>query len=532
MSKSYQLFFKEIENFQNTFKSSIEKEKKGQELTNEFLTLMSQNIHGKKISKTNPLYTHLEQVNQTLEKFILDIQKEWNNLNLSKELSQNFGDKLVFFVFGKVNAGKSSFSNLFTELSEIKSEIFYLDKENKTKSNSNSHFKVGQTETTARIQWVELGSLILVDSPGLHSITGENATLTKKYLDSADAIIWLTSSGSPGQVQELEELAREMRKEKPILPIITKSDLYEEDWCDETEKIVKKLTAKDKLTREAQEKDVKKRAGEVLTKLNSKSTLLTPISISSQCAKEGMVEESNIEILFKSLNNNILKNAIEYKSEKPKKLLIKYFELEIIEKVDKHLVPNIQQLKKNIRQQQIKLEDKKRFLSNTLLADINYKILSLVKKHEQSKNTQQLTEELNEYVARTFNSEISKVLKELFSDIKQTTIKLNPNSVAKYENVEFSYTVRGRERGFWDKLSSFDWSDRESDYTETEVIGIDGSAVTTSLRNNIKKEITSSIEDVFSDFNQTFESLVSNISSMEREVEKFKTKIKELKNEN
>ena len=532
MSQNHKIFFKEIEKFQDSFKSSIAKEKRGKELINEFISLISKNIEQKQISKSNPLYEHMEQINQTLNNFVLDIQKEWKNFTLSGELSKDFGDKLIFFVFGKVNAGKSSFSNLFSELSEKKSEIFYLDKNNKIKSNQDSIFKVGQTETTARIQWVELGSLILVDSPGLHSITGANAELTKKYLGSADTIIWLTSSGSPGQVQELEELAKEIRKEKPILPVITKSDVYEEDWCDVKEELIKNLIPKDKNTREAQEQDVKKRAKDVLIKLNSKSTLLNPISISSQCAKEKMIEASNIEALFETLNKHILKNAIEYKSKKPKKLLLKYFELEIIEKVDKNLLPKIKKLKKDIRQQQIKLEEKKKLLSNSLLADINYQIISLVKKHEQLKNTQQLTKELNQYIALKFNDEISKVLKELFSDIKQTTIKLNPNSVAEYKNVEFSYKIRGNKRGLWDKVTSWDFSDRESSSTETEVIGVDSSAVTASLRKSIHEEVTQTIENIFTEFNQTFESLVSNINTMEREVERFKTKIKELKNEN
>ena len=249
MKNKYKIFFQEIQKFKKSFTDSKEKEKRGQELTQEFLTLISKNIHEKNITQSNPLYSHIDSINHTLESFVKNIEKEWKNFTLSEELSKDFGDKLIFFVFGKVNAGKSSFSNLFSDLSGLTSEIYYLDENNQIQTNKENNFKVGQTETTARIQWIELDSLILVDSPGLHSITDKNAELTKQYLDSADAIIWLTSSGSPGQVQELEELAKEMRKEKPILPVITKSDVYEEDWCDKADDIIKTLKAKDSHTR-------------------------------------------------------------------------------------------------------------------------------------------------------------------------------------------------------------------------------------------------------------------------------------------
>lgn len=531
MNKKYEIFFQEIEKFQDSIKTSIEKEEKGKKLTDDFIKLISHTIQEKKIANNNPLNSHIEQINETLNDFISDTQKEWQNFTLSKELSKNFEDKLIFFVFGKVNAGKSSFSNLFTELSNKNSEIFYLDENNKVKSNKDSIFKVGQTETTARIQWVELGSLVLVDSPGLHSITKTNADLTKKYLDSADAIIWLTSSGSPGQVQELEELAKELRKEKPILPVITKSDKYEEDWCDETDKLIKILKPKDKNNRKAQEQDVKKRAKEVLEKSNSKSTLLDPISISAQCAKEGMMEESNIEALFHILTKKILQDSIAYKSEKPKKLLIKYFELEIIEKVDKRLLPKICTLKSEIQTQQKNLEKKKNLLQTTLLSDINSKIYSLATKYESSKDTKGLTEELSKYIMQEFNKEISKILKEFFNKIQETSIALNANSIAEYKSIEFSYTVKGSKRSLWDKITEWDWRDRESDSKRREVIGIDSSAVVDSLRKNCSEEIEKNIKIVFNDFYSSLKSIIENISQMEHNIQKFKNDIKALKND-
>ncbi|WP_250530521.1 dynamin family protein, partial [Caballeronia sp. ATUFL_F1_KS4A] len=78
------------------------------------------------------------------------------------------------------------------------------------------------------LQGVRLaGKLVLVDTPGLHSVTPENAVLTQRFTDSADGVLWLTSSTSPGQVQELDELGRELHRNKPLLPVVTRSDVYE-----------------------------------------------------------------------------------------------------------------------------------------------------------------------------------------------------------------------------------------------------------------------------------------------------------------
>nr|WP_187630813.1 hypothetical protein [Paraburkholderia sp. UCT31] len=42
-------------------------------------------------------------------------------------------------------------------------------------------------------------------------MTPDNAALTRRFTDSADGVLWLTSSTLPGQVQELDELVRELR---------------------------------------------------------------------------------------------------------------------------------------------------------------------------------------------------------------------------------------------------------------------------------------------------------------------------------
>ncbi|WZB70189.1 hypothetical protein WJ968_31750 [Achromobacter xylosoxidans] len=108
--------------------------------------------------------------------------------------------------------------------------------------------------------------------------------LTQRFLDSADGVLWLSSSTSPGQVQELDELARELRRSKPLLPVVTRSDFIEEDEVDGA--IVKCLRNKTGPNRALQEADVYERAKEKLLSLGVAPQLLSaPLSVSVHVAR-------------------------------------------------------------------------------------------------------------------------------------------------------------------------------------------------------------------------------------------------------
>ena len=162
----------------------------------------------------------------------------------------------MFLVFGKYKAGKSSFCNLIADRFKFhQKEVQPFILENGQLQFHDEAFKEGSTETTAHIQGVILDErLVLIDTPGLHSITSENAELTQQFLESADGILWLSSSTSPGQVQELQELAQELRRRKPLLPVITRSDFLDEVFVDNDFK--KMLCNKTPVNRAIQEEDV------------------------------------------------------------------------------------------------------------------------------------------------------------------------------------------------------------------------------------------------------------------------------------
>lgn len=210
------------------------------------------------------------------------------------------------------------------------------------------YIQEGSTETTAHIQGVILNNrLVLIDTPGLHSITSENAALTQQFLESADGILWLSSSTSPGQVQELEDLAQEIRRRKPLLPVITRSDFIDEVFVDND--IKKVLCNKSAENRTLQEQDVLQRAQDKLISLDMDADLVQPpISISVYYARQhGLTDEAlsdaGLYNLYQALLN-LSEPVVSYKERKPLEVFMHYLEEVVLRDIDS-LVEEINQLK-------------------------------------------------------------------------------------------------------------------------------------------------------------------------------------------
>lgn len=260
---------------------------------------------------------------------------QWEALLPAQSLARFFENKVMLLVFGKFNAGKSSLCNYLAERFAQHGrtvQYFYLD--GGQIRHTDDCFREGATETTARLQGVCLGDrLVLLDTPGLHSATDENAALTQRFLDSADAVLWLTSSTSPGQVQELDELARELHRGKPLLPIVTRSDFIDEDEVDG--EIVKCLRNKLPANRALQESDVTARATDKLVMLGvDTQQLKSPVSVSAYVARtQGntpqAMEEAGFNRLYLALQD-IVAPALAYKERKPAEMLLHHLQEQVV----------------------------------------------------------------------------------------------------------------------------------------------------------------------------------------------------------
>ncbi|UIN22674.1 dynamin family protein [Herbaspirillum frisingense] len=283
-------------------------------------------------------------------------EAQWLALAPARALAQRFEGKLMVLVFGKFNAGKSSLCNFLAErFRQHGQAVQYFHLQGGQLLASDEAFHEGATETTARLQGVCLGDgLVLLDTPGLHSATDDNAALTQRFLDSADAVLWLTSSTSPGQVQELDELARELRRGKPLLPVVTRSDVIDEDEVDG--QIVKCLRNKSDANRADQEADVGHRAADKLHALGVAAAQLKPaVSVSAYVARSTGADAeamtgAGFERLYAALLE-LLAPALAYRARKPAEVLLHHLQEEVEAPLLNQTMPALTALRQQVQEE-------------------------------------------------------------------------------------------------------------------------------------------------------------------------------------
>lgn len=288
-------------------------------------------------------------VNTVIEACISDWPRQRDALRPAEALARSLDQAVVLLVFGKFNAGKSSLCNLMADrfaAHGLEVNSFQLDADGRLEPCA--RFTEGATETTSRIQGIRLGQrLVLLDTPGLHSATGEHAALTRRFVDCADAVLWLTSSSTPGQVQELEELAGELRRAKPLLPVITRSDRYEEDEIDGA--LVKLMRNKTTTDRSGQEADVAERARDKLAALGlDVAVLRPPLSVSVHMARaEGeslaAMASAGMDRLYAALRA-LVSPALAYRRRKPAEVRLRHLDETVLGGLQALLRPALEQL--------------------------------------------------------------------------------------------------------------------------------------------------------------------------------------------
>ncbi len=70
----------------------------------------------------------------------------------------------------------------------------------------------------------ELTRVNLVDTPGFNSIVAEHETVARRFIERADAVVWLFDAGQPGKESEREALARVAAQGKQVLGVLNKAD--------------------------------------------------------------------------------------------------------------------------------------------------------------------------------------------------------------------------------------------------------------------------------------------------------------------
>jgi len=435
------IYTKEVTQFFNTlneFKGVVEQshtDKHKVEIAQGTLTKqLAQNITDLRAinSEESCFYAQISDLTATIQDSLAYIESSQAALKQRIQVQSAHQDKLIMLIFGKVNSGKSSFSNYLVNLCqdalEKEQAHYFYFKEGK-KCKMDTAFKEGSVETTAQIQGVEIGNLLLLDSPGLHSVTEENGALTQKYSDSADLILWMTGSNSPGQTQELEELKSELNKGKVLFPVITKSDRSDEDEIvvDGHAEIVQVLLMKDKLIQEKQQEDVYQRSLNKLSELEkplNSGQLKKPVSISTRYAKEksgekNILETAGIDALFGGLNS-VYQEAITYKKDNIQQQ-VKHYTQDMQQHLsDNTLLPFIA-LETALQQHTQKVEQQLSFISENIIHQVSFRIPNIVAQYKETQNIQAIDQAIVAEIEKHRNTAFEDIFSAMFQDLKKAT---------------------------------------------------------------------------------------------------------------
>lgn len=409
-------------------------------------------------------------LNAQLEHYIANWETQLETLQAAQSVAEHFDDKIILLIFGKFNAGKSSFCNVLAECfrrQQQSVEYFYLDAGEVIESQE--HFKEGATETTTRLQGVCLGkNLILLDTPGLHSVTPQNAALTQRFLDSADGVLWLSSSSSPGQVKELASLGQELRRHKPLLPVITRSDYFEEDEVDGD--ICQVLCNKNADQRYLQETDVHTRAIDQLIEMQVDPVLLqSPISTSSQMLKNADFDEQTMQSagfnrLFDALLH-LIQPALAYKQRKPAEALLHHLQEQILTPLQLEVVPQLHQLQQHLDNASNALAQHKEQIITQTWRSMIASLPSLLEQYAEQQAVHELFRALTQQAEQLLSQQISSYL----VDYKLRHVPIVPLQFAEYLTYEVIYADDGKEilaighdrlyaeisQSLWQQLDSF-----------------------------------------------------------------------------
>jgi len=361
----------------------------------------------------------------------------------------------IVMIFGKVKAGKSSLGN-FIAKNRIQKGIEFFRYENAKEVAIDelvelNQFATNNLECTSEIQGFKLGSLAWIDTPGLGSMTKENENLAKKYIDSADYIIYPTNSAQPLQRDEIEELKELFSQNKKVTICITKSDkvINARDkngkLIKENGKITKIRINKSKEDRKAQEEYVYNEIKKIAT---DKNLIGDIFSISVLTAKEGLQKNdmelfygSNIEKLYTLMENILQTKAKNFKKNMPYEGLVGF--------IENKLLGNIASIKKDLQIVQNSLKEnieKFEMIKENITNDITIKIEDLIISANISKNSissdfRKIDIVLEKEISKMITQNIQNIIKEFDTKMEKINFDYDLKVKNRYQVIKTTYEV-------------------------------------------------------------------------------------------
>ncbi|WP_200242143.1 GTPase [Lamprobacter modestohalophilus] len=378
----------------------------------------------------------IQQLEAALATAIAQAAQTWKDGELGRQFSASKSDQLILLIYGKVNAGKSTLLNFLVErfaAHGLPTQRFRL--ENGQEVPLETPFATACTENTAHVQGVTLGdTLVVLDTPGLLSVTHENHALTERFKVAADGALLLTNSGAPGQTQELDLLRTATESGKPIQIVLTQSDVNEP--VEEDDEIRDCWVNKDPARRQGQEEDVLKRARQTLGDETPSERLWAPVSISVKCAREAgstskSLEESGFERLYQHLSQ-LAQRALEYKREKPLTIYQDYLNNVLYPRLHAQVLPPLEAFREAGRQAVTALTQQTQVISEQVLAEMIEALPALLRRHQEHQDVQTVARDLSQLLKQTSEAHLHAALADYETQTQAILIDLDAAQFGAY----------------------------------------------------------------------------------------------------
>ncbi|RAX54435.1 hypothetical protein CCY99_03550 [Helicobacter sp. 16-1353] len=555
-------------------------------------------IEGININIKNP---DIEESFKELMNSLKEVFLMWNH-NFSKMLEREkfrteLKNKFIVIIFGKVKAGKSTFGNFIANNKLEQQKVEFLEYRHKkwhkierleelpdTKENGESEesgFATDVVECTDRIQRFNLGGMAWIDTPGLGSLTKENGALAREYIENADYIIYPTSSTSPLQKDEQDNIKELFDQNKKVTICITKSDIIESDECECDSKtacdkceesIIKKLVNKNDKDRKNQEEYVKNTINEIIPKEKIKNKLGDIFSISVATAKEAiknndleMFENSNIPKFYELMKDHAIKKAKSLKSQVPYDGLNAFISLILsdstdskgsikdiynkIEKLENSLNEGLRQLKDAQKISQVDLQvaiDKafNRHIDSTTKENVKEKC-KIITNEINSKTSEIITNNTNEILQNISNDfgvlfeglEVGDIeIEDIFIETKHKEepwykkafkggAKVAGSILAILPN-PFVKIIGGGLAAFGDKVADII---NDDEIVKKTLIGDNKEVVLRGFRAKVESFYSQAFEATFLQLGESFSDIKTEIGAIKTEIGKFKNNMEKVR---
>jgi len=370
--------------------------------------------------------------------------KKWvenfNNILEKEKFRSDLENYFIIIIFGKVKAGKSSLGNFIAKNSPKSEKVSFFKYDEagqehtiqKLEEIDDDFFDTNNLECTVEIQGFKLNSMAWIDTPGLGSMVEENGELAKEYIQSADYIIYPTSSDSPLQADEISQLQELFKQNKKVTICITKSDKFERrkdtngKYIKQDGKIAKFLTNKSLDDRIKQENYVK----EEIAKINTNQSLLGDIlSMSAHTAKQGLenrneelFENSNIPKFYELIAKVVKEKASKLKSETPYNGLKSFIDNDVLGVTDKPNPLTVKIIREKIDNLDSNINetlDRFNTLTENIKSDISREVEAIVADYYikiDKNNSKEIFKKIDEEIAENIFKIIEKNIKDTFEN--------------------------------------------------------------------------------------------------------------------